>query len=243
MSSASAPPAIHSSPMPSPTPAREIDADAEYESKYADVIFNATARFDLTARGVVLPYAELIAGYDTRSAVPGLGEVYNEDALVPSFGFRAPFGEQQYAELFVQGGYSFGLRGQFSFPETRYGFDYLRDYGTSFLSPRPHAEVYGDLVDYSRFAGNAIGYGDAYYDARLTQSLRALAGADVSFDDHREYGNNYAEAYGGLLVPLSPLLDLQLAGVEGTYLSRGIDAPKPPAYSSVRITLVHSSPP
>jgi hypothetical protein len=232
------------SPTPSPSaPSHEIDANLEYESQYADVIFNGSARHDLSAQGAVLPYAELIVGYDTRSAAPGLGEVYNENAVIPSFGFRAPFGEEQYGELFVQGGYSFGLRGQLSFPETRWGFDYSRDYGSSFSSAYPHAEVNGNVAVYSRFAGNLIGSLDAYFDARLAQSLRALAGTVISFDDHREYGNNYAEAYAGFMVPFSPVLDLRLAGVEGTYLSRGIDVPKPASYSSFRVTLTHSSPP
>jgi len=229
---------------PNPARAQQIDASLLYESHFAgDVIFNGSARYDLAAQGGVLPYAELIAGYDTRSGVPGIGEVYNENAIIPSFGFRAPFGEEQYAELFLQGGYSFGLRGQYSFPETRWGFDYDRDYGSSFRSDYPHAEVTGNLTLYSRFAGNLIGYAAAYYDTRLATWLRAMVGADASFDDHREYDNNYAEAYAGFMVPFSPVLDLRLAGVEATYLSRGVDVPKPASYSSVRISLVHSSPP
>lgn len=244
MPSASPPPAIYSTPPPSPDSSRlETEATLQYDSLYADVILNGDIRYDLAANGTVLPYAKLIVGYDTRSGVPGLGEVYNENAVIPAFGFRAPLGKEQYGELFLQGGYSFGLRGRLSFPETRWGFDFSRDYGSSFQSAYPHSELYGDAIAYSRFAGNIITYTEAYTDARIVPSLRTLLGADVSFDAHREYGNNYAEAYGGFLIPFSPILDLRLAGVEGIYLSRGIDVPRPASYSTFRITLSHAFPP
>ncbi len=241
---ATPPPAIYATPSPSPNSARsEIDASVEYESQFADVIFSGSARYDLIPHGTVLPYAKLLVDYDTRSGVPGLGEVFNTDAIVPSLGIRAPLGRDEYGELFVQGGYSFGLRSQPSFPETRWGFDYSRDYGSSFHTVFPHLQVNGELIDYSRFAGNTIGLAYAYYDARIVTSLRALIGGDVSFDTHREYANNYGEVYGGFLVPLSEELDLQLAGVEGVYLSRGVDVPAQPWYSSVRVTLTHAIPP
>jgi hypothetical protein len=244
MPCASPPPAIFGTPSPSPDAARSlIDASLVYESKFADVIVATSARYDLSRRGAVFPYAKLILGYDTRSGVPGLGEIYNEDALIPAIGFRAPFGADRYAEVFVQGGYSFGLHGQLSFPETRWGFDYSRDYGSSFSSAYPHAQVNAELVAYSRFAGNVIGSINAYSDAHVAASLRTLVGAIVSFDDHREYGNNYAEAYAGIMLPFSPELDLRVAGVEGAYLSRGVGVPKPSSYSSLRVTLSHAYPP
>lgn len=244
MPSASPPAAIYSTPSPTPDSSRlETDATLEYESQYADVILNGEVRYDVGTGGAVLPYAKVIVGYDTRSGIPGLGEVYNENAVIPSFGFRAPLGTEQYGELFLQGGYSFGLRGQLSFPETRWGFDFSRDYGSSFRSVYPHSELSGDATAYSRFAGNFIGYAEGFTDARLTPSIRTLFGADVSFDTHREYGNNYAEAYAGLLIPFSALLDLRLAGVEGIYLSRGVDVPKPASYSTFRLTLSHAYPP
>jgi hypothetical protein len=166
-----------------------------------------------------LPCANLIVGYDTRLGVPGIGQIFNEDALIPAAGVRAPLDKEEYAELFVQGGFSFGLHGQPSLPETRWGFGY------------------------SRFAGNVIGSVDGFYDTRVTTSLRALVGAVVSFDDHRDYGNNYAEAYAGFIVPFSPELDLRVAGVEGSYLSRGIGVPRPASYSALRVTISHTSPP
>ena len=242
------PPAIYSTPSPipspAPTPARsEVDASVEYDSQFADVIVDLTARYDLVTHGTVLPYAQLVVSYDTQPGTPGLSEVYNEDAVIPSAGLRLPLGSEQYGELFAQGGYSFGLQGQLSFPETRFGFDYSRDYGSSFRSAYPHAQLNGELIDYSRFAGNIIGAADAHYDARLATSLRALIGADLSFDDHREYGNNYAEAYGGFRIPLAAELDLDLTGVEGFYFSRGVDVPNPASYSSFRITLSHYASP
>jgi len=238
------PPAIYSTPSPipspAPTPARsEVDASVEYDSQFADVIVDLTARYDLFTHGTVLPYAQLIVSYDTEPGTPGLSEVYNEDAVIPSAGLRLPLGSEQYGELFAQGGYSFGLQGQLSFPETRFGLDYSRDYGSSFRSAYPHAQLNGELIDYSRFAGNIIGAADAHYDARLATSLRALVGADLSFDDHREYCNNYAEAYGGFRIPLAAELDLDIAGVEGFYFSRGVDLPNPASYSSFRVTLSH----
>src|SRR6516165_856088 len=177
MPCATPPPAVYSTPSPSPFAARsEIDASVRYESQFADVIFEADGRYDLIPHGPVLPYAKLIVGYDTRSGVPGIDQVFNENAIIPAVGVRAPFGAEEYAEVFAQGGYSFGLRGQRSFPESRWGFDYSRDYGSSFLNPHPHAELNGELVAYSRFAGNILGSVDVFYDARLAHSLRLLGG-------------------------------------------------------------------
>lgn len=230
-------------PSPNPTPLWDVEASAEYDSQFADVLFNADARRDLVVYGTIVPYADLIVGYDTRSsAVPGLSAIYNEDAVIPSVGVRYPFGVFEYGELFAQAGYSFGLRGQLSYPETRYGFDYARDYGFSFQSAYPHGEVAAEIADYSRFSGNVIGDAEAYYDARLTPWLRPIVGADLGFDTHREYGNNYVEAYGGFMVPLSPVFDFRFVGLAGTYLSRGVDRPSPPAYSGIRLTLEHQFP-
>lgn len=242
MPSATPPPAVYDSPSPSPAPPSrtKIDAALQYESQFADVILSAAVRYDLTPGGAVLPYARIIVGDETRSTVPDLGQVYNEDAIIPGFGFRAPLDKAQYSELFAQGGYSFGLRGQHSFWETRWGFDYTRDYGTSFSSAFPHAEVYAGITSYSRFGGNAISYNNAYYDARLTGSLRLMVGAALSFDTHRDSGNNSAEADAGFLVPLSPDLDFTVVGVEGAFLSRGAGVPIPPSYSSYRVMLVES---
>src|SRR5581483_3282063 len=100
-----------------------------------------------------------------------------------------------------------------------------------------------EVIEYSRFAGNVIAAADAYHDARITPWLRGLLGADVSFDSHREYGNNYAEAFAGFLILFSPELKLQLSGVEGSYLSRAAGVPSPPWYSTFRVTLLHSAPP
>lgn len=221
----------------------KIDGSIEYDSQFADFIVDAAGRYDLVPRGTVLPYAKLIFSYDSDAAEAGLSEVYTEDAVIPSIGIRVPFGSEQYGEIFVQGGYSFGLQGEQSIPETRWGFDYSRDYGASYESVLPHTQLNGELIGYSRFAGNVIGAADAYHDARVTPWLRALLGADLSFDSHREYGNNYAEAFAGFLIPFSPELNLQLSGVEGTYLSRGIGVPNPPWYSSFRVTLSHAYPP
>lgn len=236
-------PTPYGAPSPSPTPLWDVEASVEYDSQFADVLFNADARRDFFYYGTIVPYADLIVGYDTSPSVAGLSQVESENAVIPSLGVRYPFGVYEYGELFAQAGYSFGLRGQPSYPETRYGFDYARDYGVSFQSAYPHGEVVAEVANYSRFAGNIISLAQAYYDARLTPGLRPIVGADLGFDTHREYSNNYLEAYGGFLVPLSTVFDFRFVGVEGTYLSRGVDRPSPPWYSGIRITLQHEFPP
>lgn len=242
MPCASPPPAVYGSPSPSPAPSRtKVDVALQYESQLADVILNASVRYDLVQSSPVRPYARVIVGDDTASTVPDLGQIYNQDAIIPAFGIRAPLGRQDYGEFFLQGGYSFGLHGQYSFPDARWGFDYSRDYGTSFLSAYPHGEVNAGIVDFSRFFGNIISFNNAFYDARLTGSLRGVVGATLSFDDHRDYANNYVEANAGFLVPLSSELNLIVSGVEGVFLSRGVDVPNPPSYSSFRVTLQESS--
>jgi hypothetical protein len=241
---AATPPAVYSTPAPSTGPERwKIDGSIEYDSEFADTIIDASARYDLVPHGIVLPYARLTLSYDTEPNEAGLSQVFTEDAVTPAAGLRVPFGAEQYGEVFAQGGYSFGLAGERSLAESRWGFDYSRDYSTSYASAFPHTQLNGEAIAYSRFAGNVIGSVDAYHDARITPWLRALLGAYVGFDSHREYGNNYAEVFAGFLIPFSPELNLQLSGVEGTYLSRGIDVPNPPWYSSFRVTLNHAYPP
>jgi len=239
----SATPTPSGPPVPSPTPLWEIESTAEYDSQFDDAIFEADARRDFVYYGPIVPYADLIVAFDTQSTVAGLSELNNENAVIPSVGVRYPIGEFEYGELFAQAGYSFGLRGQLSFPETRYGFDYARDYGVSYQSAYPHGEVAAEIADYSRFSGNVIGEVESYYDARLTPWLRPIVGSDLGFDTHREYGNNYIEGYAGFMVPLSPVFDFRFVGVAGTYLSRGVDRPSPPAYSGIRLTLQHEFPP
>jgi hypothetical protein len=244
------PPAIYGpephrtpAPSPSPTPLWEVEGSIEYDSQFADVLFDVDARRDLVVYGTIVPYADLIVAADTQTTEAGLSELYNENAVIPSFGVRYPFGEFEYGELFAQAGYSFGVRGQLSYPETRYGFDYSRDYGASYRSAYPHGEVAGELVDYSRFSGNIIGEVQAYYDAQATPWLRPILGSDLGFDTHRDYGNNYIEVYGGFMVPLSNVFDFRFVGVDGVYLSRGVDRPSPAGYSGIRLTLQHEFPP
>jgi hypothetical protein len=236
-------PTPNGAPSPSPTPLWAIETIVEYDSQFADVLSETDARRDFLYYGTIVPYADLIVGYETNpSRIAGLSQLYNQNAVIPSVGVRYPFGVFEYGELFAQAGYSFGLRGERSFPETRYGFDYARDYGISFESAYPHGEVAGQIADYSRFEGNIIGQVQAFYDARLTPGLRPIVGADLGFDTHRDYGNNYLEAYAGFMIPFSTVFDFRFVGVEGTYLSRGVDRPSPPSYSGIRITLQHEFP-
>lgn len=208
---------------------------AQNEARFGDNIFGGFARYDLSKPAAVMPYAVVRFNYDTRSGVPGIGQIYQEDAVVGSVGFRAPIGVYSYA--YIDGGYSVGLRSQPNLWDSRYGIVGSRDYGTQ-DGPKPHFLWDYSVAEYSRFQGNVIGYLAASYDPILSGHLRAIAGGSYNFDAHRLYYNNYDEVYGGLLYRLSPTLALRAVEVGGTYLPRGIAIPSPRGYSTFRALLV-----
>jgi hypothetical protein len=230
---------VAASPAPAPTPAAaraalSLGGYVYYDSQYDDTISNLTLRHDFSTENAVVPYAAFIVDYDTRSTAAE-PEIYNDDAAIVNAGAYAYLGKDGYASAFAAGGYSFGLRGRKSYPEARYGFAYYRSYGSSWESDLPHAAISAYLTAYSRYAGNVLEESGASIDARLTPRVRALAGGDFNFDVRREYGNNYAEIFGGLLFPLSPNAGLQTVGAYGRYLPRGVDAPENPYYSTIRV--------
>jgi len=205
-----------------------------YDSQYDDTISNLTLRHDFVSDTAVVPYAAFILDYDTRSTAAE-PEIYNDDAAITNLGAYAYVDKDAYASVFAAGGYSFGLRGRQSYPESRYGFAYYRSYGSSWESNLPHVMTYAYVTDYSRYAGNVLEESSASIDARLSPRLRALAGGDFNFDTHREYGNNYTELFGGLLFPVSPNAGLQTVGAYGRYLPRGVDAPENLYYTTIRV--------
>ncbi|HTA40244.1 MAG TPA: hypothetical protein VK760_14265 [Candidatus Acidoferrales bacterium] len=210
-------------------------AYSDYESRFADVFNGAFVRYDLEGPSPAIPYLAFHLTYDTRSGAPGVAQIYNDNAAVFNGGVRFPIGTYGYG--FFEAGYSAGLRRQPSFLEDRYGFAYSRDYGT--LSERkPHALLNGSIADYSRFAANIIGYGQASYDVTIAQPLRAIAGGTVAFDTHRLYYNNYAEGYAGLVVRGSPVWYVRAVALTGTYTGRGVDPPSDPSYRGYRVLAV-----
>lgn len=208
-------------------------AYSDYESRFADLFNGALVRYDLGPPAWAIPYVALHLTYDTRSGVPGVAQVYNDNAAATDAGLRFPLGVYGYG--FAEGGYSFGLRGQESFPEDRFGFAYSRDFGNS-GTPQPHALLDGSLVEYSRFQGNIIAYAQASYDVSAAQPpLRPIFGGSLAFDAHRLYYNNYAEAYAGWLVRASPVWNVRAVALTGTYLNRGFDLPENRSYRGFRI--------
>jgi hypothetical protein len=108
------------SPAPSATPATRkrratIEVYSEYDSRYADFFNNVTSDAELGS-GTFVPYAALDVDYDTRSGVPGLADVYNDNAVVPRIGYRTALDRNHFSDIFATVGYSFGLRSQLSFP-------------------------------------------------------------------------------------------------------------------------------
>jgi hypothetical protein len=209
---------------------------SQNESRFQDTFSGMFLRYDL-GTNAIRPYVALNVAYDTRSGVPGIAQVYNDNAAVASFGIRAPIGMSQYGYVFASAGESVGLRGERTFPETRYGVAYSRDYGTMFNS-RPHSQVNVSAAVYSRYAGNAIGYFQGSRDERITPGMRGLYGANVGLDGQRLYYNNFAEGYAGLIFPLTHEINFRVVGVEGTYISRGTPIPVSSSYSSARALFV-----
>ncbi|HVA32829.1 MAG TPA: hypothetical protein VNG31_01700 [Candidatus Baltobacteraceae bacterium] len=222
-------------PAPSPSPIVAVAASSEYDSRFADIVNNVEVRRELGG-GELAPYAAIDLEYDTRSGVPGIADVYNDNAAVARLGYRFALDPGGFSSAFATGGYSFGLRGQSSFPETRYGIEYARSFGSESVD-RPNANVAASVTAYSRYQGNVIAEGSLEYETPLTTRLRTSTGTDLSLDDRREYENNYAEAFGGIRWSFAPALSLRVVGVAGTYLPRGVDPPSTRSYAGIRARL------
>lgn len=216
-------------------PAGYLYAYSQDESRFKDVFNGVVFRYDFS-NAAVRPFASVNLTYDTRSGVPGVAAVYNDNAAIPSVGLRAPLDQNDFGYVYVSAGESLGLRGQPSFPEARYGIAYSRDYGMT-IGSGAHTLVYFSAAEYSRYAGNAIAYTEVSHDVPVTRFLRAVAGINLAADSHRAYYNNYADAYAGLLIPVTSAVSVRAVGVAGDYLPRGIGVPKP-FYSGVRVLLV-----
>ncbi len=207
---------------------------ADNEARFSDVFNSINLRYDL-GRSQVRPFASLDVSYDTRSGVPGISPVYNDNSAVVALGLRTPFGRLQYGYVYASAGESIGLRGEPSFGDARYGAAYSRDYG-SMYRPQPHTQLYGDISVYSRYQGDAIGYFQASHDSPIATRIRAIGGVSLALDNHRVYYNNFAEAYAGIAVPFGTT-SLRIEGVAGEYLPRGIGLQRP-FYSTLRVLLV-----
>jgi hypothetical protein len=208
---------------------------SQYESALADVFNGANLRYDLLNPNPVYgarPFVALHLSYDTRSGVPGYGQVYNDNAAVFDMGFRDPIGP--YGYVFVEGGYSVGLRGQPSFADFRYGVAYSRDLGLP-TAPQ-HALLDGSIATYSRYQGNTLGYLAPSYDVRLKGPLRAIAGVTYAFDVRGLNGNNYVDIYAGPMLRASSAWALRTVVVRRTYLT-----PTPANYTGFRALLVYGS--
>ncbi len=208
---------------------------SQYESALADVFSGAYLRYDLLHPNPVYgvrPFAALHLSYDTRSGVPGFGQVYNDNAAVFDVGLRDPIGPYGYA--FAEGGYSAGLRSQKSFPEVRYGVAWSRDYGL-FDGPN-HALLDGSIGTYSRYQGNTLGYVAPSYDVRVAGPLRAIAGVTYAFDVRGLPGNDFVDVYAGPLARVSHEWALRTVVVRRTYLT-----PTPASYTGLRVLFVYGS--
>jgi hypothetical protein len=232
--------AVANAPAPVPAPPVQYKPPpgyayvySQYESALADIFSGAFVRYDLLdpATGI-RPFAALHLSYDTRSGVPGFGQVYNDNAAVFDAGLRDPTGA--YGYLFIEGGYSAGLRGQKSFPEVRYGYNWSRDYG-AFDGPN-HALLDGSFATYSRYQGNTLGYLAPSYDVRLSGPLRALAGVTYSFDMRGIPGNDFVDVYAGPMARVSHAWQLRTVAVRRMYLT-----PSPANYTGLRVLFVYGS--
>lgn len=209
-------------------------ASSDYESRFADLFNFGSIRYDLTAPAWAIPYAAFQVSYDTRSGVPGAAQIYNDNAAVVGAGLRFPVGTTGYGYFFAQGGYSFGLRGQRSFPEDRIGFAYSRDYGST-AAPQPHEALYDSVAQYSRFS-NTIAYSQGSYDFSIHDfPMRPIAEYFLALDTQRLYYNNYANLYGGVLVRGSASWNLRTEVFTGNYLGRGLALPENHGYRGIRV--------
>jgi hypothetical protein len=208
---------------------------AAYESRFDDFIFDGFNYYNFAAFGHSAFYASLRYTYDTRSN-PAVGQIYFEDYAAPGVGFRQML-DPPYLFAYAEAAYAFGLGGQRSLAETRYGIAGSRDYGT-LNSDKPHALADGNIAEYSRFDGNVIGYVQMHYDVKLSGHLRPLVGMRVFGDTQRLTYNNFLEAQEGALYWFTPGLYLEGLGAQGTFDGRGTPLAVPRGYTTWRVLLI-----
>lgn len=200
------------------------------DTRFADTFAGIDEAYTLASSGGLRVYAAAHLREDTRSGAPGSPQIYSDDALVADLGIRESLGA--YLAAYAEGGAGFGLRGQGTVGDARYGLLYSRGWNGPGAS---RTSVDASAAVYSRYAGNAI----AYYQILHTftgRGVRPLIGLNGGFDSQRVFGNNYLEGLYGVELG-DGRLALRLLGVEGLYLTRGA-FPARPAYSSFRAMLV-----
>ena len=206
----------------------------QYESRFNDVIFDGFNYYNLAVAKHTNLYASLRYTYDTQSN-PAIGQIYFENYVAPGVGVREWIGSYGYA--YVEAAYAFGLGGQRSLAETRIGFAGSRDYGM-LNADKPHALIDGSVAQYSRFAGNVIGYLQMHYDVKLAGHLRPVVGWRAYADAQRLTYNNFLEVQEGALYWFTPGLYLEGLGVQGTYDGRGTPLATPRGYTTWRVLLI-----
>ncbi|GAC1387850.1 MAG: hypothetical protein NVSMB31_00840 [Vulcanimicrobiaceae bacterium] len=202
-----------------------------HDSRFADTFYGADATYVL-ARSRIEPYVVAHYSSDTRSGAPGASDVFNDNALVLNGGLRTALGS--HASVFIEGGVSQGLRGQRSISDFRTGVTYFAQFG---MPKTAMTTINASAVEYSRFAGNAIFYGNVLHEVPLGAHLRAVAGFNTALDIHRDYFNNFGELTGGLEAISGPVT-LRMVRVYGTYFNRGVSRPENVDYQSTRAELI-----
>lgn len=205
-----------------------------YESRFNDYIGDGFNYFNVAGSGHTNLYLSLRYTYDTASN-PAVGEIFFANYIAPGVGVRYVFGPYVYA--YAEAAYSFGIEGQASLATTRVGVAGSRDYGL-LNSDKPHVLVDANISQYSRFAGNVIGYAQMHYDVKLVGHLRPVLGWRAFADAHRLSYNNFLEVQEGALYWFTPGLYIEGFGVQGTYDGRGTPLVSPRGYSTWRVLLV-----
>jgi hypothetical protein len=207
----------------------------QYESRFSDVIFDGFNYYDFASFGHSAFYASLRYTYDTQSN-PAIGQIYFENYVAPGLGFRQMLAAP-YLYAYAEAAYAFGLGGQRSLAETRYGVAGSRDYGM-LNSDKPHSLLDGNISQYSRFDGNVIGYLQMHYDVKLSGHLRPAIGWRAYADAQRLTYNNFLEVQEGAMYWFTPGLYLEGFGVQGTYDGRGTPLATPRGYTTWRVLLI-----
>lgn len=185
----------------------------------------------------VQPYLALHLANDVGNTSAPLRQTLTDQTFAIDVGMRMKVGRG--GSLYAEAGERFGLAGQGSATDARFGYSMYRDWGKAFGS-RSHTTVDFDAASYSRYAGNIVGYAQASHDFVLRGPVRGIVEINLAADSHRLFYNNTAEAAAGVQVG-TPAIALRLLRVQGFYTSRGADRPAASAYGTWRTQLLLSS--
>ncbi len=226
-----------------------------YQSRFANEINPANAKFGLNFSRYFQPYVGLRFSRDIRSQAGTLPEIYSDNSAVFSVGIQSVLASTG-AVLYAEAGTALNLVGgrPQAASDYRAGMYWSRTWGGALIPPPSESHstvwtgsVYADGGFYSRYDRNAIGSTQLREGIRLPTGrklpMQLLAAVNLVKDSNGNFYNNIVEAGPVLRVaplPSVPGLSLEAQYLRGFYTIHDPANPYGPRYGDFRVFLIWS---